>query len=231
MPYWEEFEVRVTEGMNVIGALKEIRKNPVTVDGKKTTPPVWDESCLEEICGACTMLINGRPRQACAALIDTLGDKIVLEPLSKFPVIRDLWVDRTKMFDALKRVRAWVENDGYFDLGPGPFFNEKERKIAYAFSRCMTCGCCVEACPQYNARSPFIGAHALGQVYLFNMLPLGKKDKDERLDAIMGVGGISECGNAQNCVEVCPKNIPLTDAIASLGWATTVRAIKRLLTE
>lgn len=229
--YWEEFVVPLTPGMNAINALMEVQKNPVTREGKKTTPVVWDSSCLEEICGACTMNVNGRVRQACAALVHTLKEPIVLEPMRKFPVIRDLWVDRTKMFEALKKVGAWVNLDGYYDLGPGPVMGEKERMTAYLFSRCMTCGCCVEGCPQYNERSPFIGAHALGQVHLFNSLPLGKVNKDERLDSIMGIGGIAECGNAQNCVELCPKKIPLTDAIAKLGWDTTVRAIKRFFKE
>lgn len=229
--YWQEFEVPYFDGMNVINCLMEIQKNPVTKDGKKTSPVVWDSACLEEICGACTMNVNGQVRQACAALAHTLKQPIVLEPLSKFPVVRDLWVDRTKMFDALKKVKAWNNIDGYFDLGAGPLMNEKDREKAYFFSRCMTCGCCLEACPQYNERSPFMGAHALGQVHLFNSHPVGKMNDSERLDAIMGMGGIAECGNAQNCVEACPKEIPLTDAIAKLGWATTVRAIKRFFTE
>lgn len=229
--YWEEFEVPYIEGMNVINALMEIQKNPVTKDGKPTSPVVWDCSCLEEICGACTMIINGRVKQSCSTLVDSLKEPIVLEPMSKFPVVRDLWVDRSKMFDVLKRVKAWNNVDGYFDLGAGPEMDEKDRAAAYVYSRCMTCGCCLEACPQYNNLSPFMGAHAFGQVLLFNSHPIGKMNKDDRLDAIMGMGGISECGNAQNCVEVCPKDITLTDAIAKLGWATTVRAVKRFLNE
>lgn len=229
--YWEEFEVPFTEGMNVINTLMEVQKNPVTKDGKKTSPVVWDCSCLEEICGACTMVVNGKVRQCCAALVHTLPQPIILEPLSKFPVVRDLWVDRSKMFEALKKVKAWNNVDGYFNLGPGPVMNEKDRMYYYLYSRCMTCGCCLEACPQYNKLSPFMGAHALGQTLLFNSHPIGKMNKDERLDAIMGMGGITECGNAQNCVEVCPKEIPLTDAIAKLGWQTTARAIKRLFAE
>jgi succinate dehydrogenase / fumarate reductase iron-sulfur subunit len=50
----------------------DIRKNPVTVEGKQTTPPVWDMSCLEQVCGICTMIIDGRVRQSCSALIDDL---------------------------------------------------------------------------------------------------------------------------------------------------------------
>lgn len=33
-PYTEEFEIPHRENMNVISALMEIRRNPVTVDGK-----------------------------------------------------------------------------------------------------------------------------------------------------------------------------------------------------
>ena len=37
-----------------------------------------------------------------------------------FPVVRDLIVDRSRMFEALKRVKAWIPIDGTYDLGPGP---------------------------------------------------------------------------------------------------------------
>ena len=51
--------------MNVISALMEIQRNPVNAKGEKTTPVVWESNCLEEVCGACSMVINGKPRQAC----------------------------------------------------------------------------------------------------------------------------------------------------------------------
>jgi succinate dehydrogenase / fumarate reductase iron-sulfur subunit len=91
-------------------------------------------------------------------LVDRLdAGPITLEPLTKFPVVRDLQVDRSPMFDALKKVKAWIPIDGTYDLGFGPKMAEAEREVAYAFSRCMTCGCCMEACPQYNDHSEFIG--------------------------------------------------------------------------
>lgn len=58
--------------MNVISALMEIRRNPVNKKGEKTTAINWDMNCLEEVCGACSMVINGTPRQSCTALIDKL---------------------------------------------------------------------------------------------------------------------------------------------------------------
>jgi succinate dehydrogenase / fumarate reductase iron-sulfur subunit len=228
-PYWENFEVPHTPGMNVISALMEIRMNPRTREGKPVTPVSWDSGCLEEVCGACSMRINGVPRQSCTALVDQLEQPIVLEPFSKFPVVRDLMVDRSPMFDALKRVKAWVPVDGTYHLGSGDRIDPETQAVMYKFSECMTCGCCLEACPQYNGKSAFIGAQPIGQAYLFNMNPVGRNLKGDRLDALMGPGGVVDCGNAQNCVRVCPKGIPLTDAIAAIGGQVTMHAIKKML--
>src|SRR5579884_3191564 len=93
-PGWEEFELTWKPGMNVISAMMEIAANPTTRDGKATTPIAYDSNCLEEVCGSCAMRINGRARMACSALVDKLEQPIKLEPFSKFPIVRDLAVDR-----------------------------------------------------------------------------------------------------------------------------------------
>ncbi|WP_390524205.1 2Fe-2S iron-sulfur cluster-binding protein, partial [Staphylococcus pseudintermedius] len=71
-PYEESFEIPYRENMNVIAALMEIRRNPINTKGEKTTPVTWDMNCLEEVCGACSMVINGKARQSCSAIIDQL---------------------------------------------------------------------------------------------------------------------------------------------------------------
>ena len=98
---WEEFDVPYVPSMNVIFCLMQIQRRPVTSDGRTTTPVVWEAHCLEEVCGACTMVINGRVRQSCSALVDSLPQPIVLTPMTKFPVMRDLQVDRSRMFEDL----------------------------------------------------------------------------------------------------------------------------------
>jgi len=225
-PYWESFAIPYRPNMNVISALMEIRRNPVNAEGKKTTPVNWDMNCLEEVCGACSMVINGRPRQSCTALVDQLTQPIRLEPMRTFPVVRDLVVDREFMFDSLKRIKAWIPIDGTYDLGEGPRMPERKRQWAYELSKCMTCGVCLEACPNVNDKTNFIGPALLSQVRLFNSHPTGAMNKDERLETIMSDGGIGECGNSQNCVVACPKGIPLTTSIAAMNRATTVQMFK-----
>ncbi|PYX76703.1 MAG: succinate dehydrogenase iron-sulfur subunit [Acidobacteria bacterium] len=224
-PYWEEFELPYTPGRNLTSALMEIAANPVTRDGKATTPITYDSSCLEEVCGSCAMLINGRARMACSALLDKLEQPIKLEPFSKFPVVRDLAVDRGVLFEDLRLVKAWVPIDGTYDLGPGPRLSMEEQEVAYPLSRCISCCCCMEACPQFNESTGFVGAAAISQVQLFNTHPTGKALKRERLAALMGDGGIQECGYAQNCVEICPKDIPLTRSISEVGREVMKQAI------
>lgn len=232
-PYWEEYSVPYHEKTNVISALIQVQKDPVTADGKTVRPPTWEAACLEEVCGMCSMNINGMIRQACTALIEEVGEiegdhyVVRLEPMKKFPLVRDLVVDRSKMFENLKKVKGWVPIDGSFDLGPAQPQDDSVRQLRYALSRCMTCGCCLEACPQVNERSPFVGPAALAQTLLFNLHPVGKTLEHERLEFLTGEEGITGCGNAQNCVKVCPKSVPLTRAIAELNRDTTVFKLKQ----
>ncbi len=230
-PYWEEFKLPYRKGANIISCLMEIQRNPITADGKRTTPVVWESNCLEEVCGACTMVINGKVRQSCSALVDNLTQPITLEPMKSFPVVRDLMVDRSRMFEALKRVRGWIPIDGTHDLGPGPKQSPEDQEWMYTLSTCMTCGCCLEACPNYNEGTEFVGPAAISQVRLFNAHPTGKMNASERLEALMGPGGISECGNAQNCVKACPKEIPLTTSIADVYRQVTLHWLKKAFTK
>ena len=251
--YWQQFQLEREPDMNCISVLQRIAENPTTVEGKHVSPVVWECNCLEEVCGACTMLVNGRVRQACTALVaQLLADRpgeIELRPMTKFPVIRDLMVDRSRIFAILEKVLAWLPVDSYYDLGSGPRQSQETQQMAYLYSKCMSCGCCLEACPQFlkielaakpgetpdefaarlrtaNMRA-FMGSHAIAQVELFNSNPIGAMNAGQRLDALTAEGGIQVCGNAQNCVKVCPKGIPLTTAIARAGRAATKHALKK----
>ena len=140
--------------MNVISVLQKIAAQATTADGRKTAPVAWDCNCLEEVCGACTMLVNGRTRQACSALVDRLladqPDEIELEPMSKFPVHPRPGRRPRPLFRTLEKIKAWIPVDDYSDRGPGPRESPESQQRRYPLSECMTCGCCLEACPQYG---------------------------------------------------------------------------------
>ena len=252
-PYWEQHKLAYEPELNVISLLQRIAAQAKTTDNKKVAPVSWDCGCLEEVCGSCTMQINGRVRQSCSALVDRLladnPDEIVLEPMNKFPVVRDLVVDRQRLFRGLERVKAWVPVDSYYNMGSGERQLRATQEQNYPLSQCMSCGCCADACPQYQKvevvqqagesaeafeerkleayDEAFVGPHAISQAMLFNNHPTGKALASERMDAMMGPGGIQACGNAQNCVAVCPKEIPLTTSIARAGRAATVHRVKK----
>ncbi len=227
----EKFSIPHRPNMNVISVLMEIAIRPVTIEGKETAPVTYESNCLEEICGSCAKLINGKARMACSALVDNLEQPLRLEPLSKFPVVRDLQVDRSVLFENLKRVQAWVPIDGSYDLGSGPRITPQVQEENYPLSNCISCCCCMEVCPQFNAATGFVGAATIAQVKLFNDHPTGKVLKEERLRALMGDGGIQDCAYAQNCVEACPKELPLTRAISDVGGQVMVQAIKDIFTK
>src|ERR1700682_35650 len=227
---WEEFALPWRPSMNVIICLRDIAENPVTHEGKQTTPVSYDSNCLEEVCGSCAMLINGKARMACSALVDKLEQPIRLAPLSKFPVVRDLAVDRSVLFENLKAVKAWVPIDGTYDLGPGPKQFPQLQEELYPLSNCISCTICMEVCPQFNESTGFVGAATIAQVKLFNNNPTGRVLKEERLRALAGDGGVQECGFAQNCVEACPKQLPLTEAISDMGRDVLVQQVKDFFT-
>jgi succinate dehydrogenase / fumarate reductase iron-sulfur subunit len=151
--------------------------------------------------------------------------------MSKFPIVRDLFVDRSRLFKDLMRVKAWVPIDGTYDLGPGPTVPKEVEEQRYPLSRCISCGCCLEACPQYTPVNKFVGAAVISQVRLFNDHPTGAALKDERLDVLMEEGGIADCGKAGNCQEVCPKEIPLLESIAAVQRQATVYSFRRFFSK
>ena len=229
--YWESFSIPIRSGQNIISALMEIQKNPINTENKPSIPVAWESGCLEEVCGSCSMLINGIPRQACAALVEKIIDEthsttITLAPFSKFPLIRDLVIDRSIMFSHLRNVHAWVEIDGYYSTGFGPPLSQEKQESMYPISCCMTCGCCSESCPQVNHHSNFIGPSPVAQVRLLSLHPTSALQNPRRVQVLQEKGGISGCGNAQNCVRVCPKKVPLTDSIAWAGKETARIALR-----
>lgn len=251
--YWQTFDLDYEPGLNITSVLQRIAANPTTQDGAKVAPVAYESGCLEEVCGSCTMRINGRVRQACSALVDRLlEDKpcgIELRPMSKFPVVRDLCVDRYRIFRALEKLQCWIPVDGYYDMGSGPKQTVEQQDLSYPLSQCMSCGCCLDACPQFQKVSVernenesdeeykrrrdevldvhFIGAAAMSQGVLMNSSPNGQALVTSRIEVMIAPGGIQDCGKAGNCQAVCPKEIPLMHSWGRANRTATLHVIKK----
>jgi len=205
----------------------EIAANPVTRDGKATTPITYDSNCLEEVCGSCAMIINDRARMACSALLDKLEQPIRLEPFSKFPVVRDLATDRSVIFEKFESHKILGPGGRQLRPRPGPRVSPEDQEQMYPLSRCISCCCCMEACPKFNEETGFVGAAVISQVRLFNAHPTGKASSANasrpswrRRHPGMWLRPELRRG--------LPKDIPLTTSIAEVGGDVMKQALTDL---
>lgn len=216
--HYEQFEVEVPDGATVCTALLELERS-----AEARAPVGFEWSCLEGACGSCTMLVNGRVKQACLTPVTGAdAPKVVtLEPLSKFPVVRDLIVERARMFRGLDEATS----DHTGGVTDGRALTKAHQAALYTSSRCTSCGACLEACPEVRSSGAFVGPSQLHQLERLRENAPDETERHRIVDLAMGEGGVADCGKAQNCVEVCPAELPLVDSIQRLSRA----ASKRLL--
>ena len=203
---------------NIATLLREINAEEVLdIEGIPVGEIAWECSCLQKKCGACAMRINGVPRLACDTKIGDLKSKTVtLEPLKKFPVVRDLIVDRSVLRENLIALHNWLESEA-----------TKSRKtvdLAYDASRCIQCGCCLEVCPNFTAGESFFGAAAFVPASrILSQLPNGKKN-----DLVQEYGKhiYNGCGKSLSCHDICPVGI---DVEHKLSNSNAVAVWKRFL--
>ncbi len=202
IPYWQDIDYTPeSENDTVAIALENINnaKEYTDVEGNLVSPIKWECSCLQKKCGACAMVIDGRPRLACDALLSEYSHRKVLtiQPLRKFPCIADLVVDRSSLHENLKRLELWSERK--------LAITDENIDMSYESSRCLMCGCCLEVCPNFNFDEEFFGASSFVNAtrYLVNM------DEDERRSMRDPyVKHVYEgCGKSLSCKDICPAGI------------------------
>ncbi|MBR1623859.1 MAG: succinate dehydrogenase/fumarate reductase iron-sulfur subunit [Pseudobutyrivibrio sp.] len=163
-----------------------------------TLPVAWSHSCLQKKCGACAMVINGRPSLACDVRLSELkGDMVTIEPLRKFPVIEDLLVDRDSLMARLKQNNAWFEEEA----------KAHGEELAFESGKCLQCGLCLEVCPNFHNEGNY-GGMALMTVMsqIMSKAPdMQKKDlgKNYRKNVYNG------CGKSLACRDICPAKIDM----------------------
>ena len=184
---------------------------------KGDDPVHFDHDCREGICGACSMVINGKPHGPKSAITTCQlhmrsfndGDTITIEPwrAAAFPVIKDLVVDRS----AMDRI---MQAGGYVNINTGGTPDANEIPIpkyiadsAMDAAQCIGCGACVAACK--NASAMLFTSAKISQL---SLLPQGKTESFSRVEnmmAQMDAEGFGACTNTGACEAECPKEISL----------------------
>lgn len=173
----------------------------------------YSSSCLQGLCGSCSMIINGLPKLACKTFVNEEATtkkmhKITIEPLSKFHVVNDLVVDRTSMFENIKNSRQWLEEESRI--------NQDNLEFEYEASQCLMCGCCLEACPNYTGEDNYYGA-----ILPVTSSKISKQESDmdklKFLKENYSNHFYNDCVKSLACENVCPMNIQTQRAISIMN--------------
>ena len=208
-PYWQSFLYEGPKRVTVSALLDALNYTDdlYDTDGKLAPKIRWECSCMQAVCGGCAMVINGTPALACKTFVDEIkGDKIILEPLSKFPVVSDLIVDRSLIYENLIRAKAYLEHSACSD--------ERQHKQQYSVAKCLRCGLCLEVCPNYLPGTDFYGAVLANESYLIASQSADKKPPiAKEYKAHFGAG----CSKALSCQSVCPMQIETITSILRMN--------------
>ena len=207
--YWQSFEYSGSQNATVAAVLDFLNYQDDLYDteGKPARRIRWECSCMQKICGACAMVINGVPALACNTFLSDLKSEVlVLEPLRKFPVCSDLVVDRSIIYENLKKAQMYI--------GEYAGATEKEYANQYLASKCLKCGLCLEICPNYVKGNDFFGALFANEAYLSYTQ---SQDRKELIRSEYKKHFSKGCSNALSCVSVCPVQIPTLASMAKLN--------------
>lgn len=212
-PYWQTFSYDGERNVTVSAVLDYLngQENLVDIDGMPAPHIRWACSCMQNICGACAMVINGRPSLACNTFLRDLDDKIlILEPLSKFPTAIDLTVDRSIIQENLKRAEVFL---GEYESASVKD-RKKNGKQQYSVAKCMKCGLCLEVCPNYKKGENFFGALFANESYLLHSQ---SKDRKKTLKDNYKEHFSAGCSKSLSCQDVCPAGISTLTTLLNMN--------------
>ena len=218
-PVWQDFEVPCQPDWVVLDALNYIKDE---IDS--TLSHRW--SCRMGVCGSCGMQVHGRPVLTCNAFVRDYDGPIRVEPLSNFPIVRDLVVELDSFVEKLRHVKPWIIRKAEKDPSEGEYLQTPAELERYKqFSMCINCALCYAACPVLAHEPEFVGPAAIALGHRYN---LDTRDEGEaaRWDAMNGRDGVWSCAYANECAQVCPKHVDPAGAIQQAKLAGAMQWLR-----
>lgn len=207
--YWQSFNYGGDKHVTVSAVLDALNYTDDLYDaqGAPASRIRWECSCMQAVCGGCAMVINGVPSLACSTFADEVkGEELVLEPLSKFPVVADLIVDRSVIYENLNRVKAYLEGNASNDA--------KQHSQQYSVAKCLKCGLCLEVCPNYHPGASFFGAVLANESFL---ICSQSDEKDPHIVKEYKEHFGAGCSKALSCQSVCPAGIETLTSVLRMN--------------
>lgn len=222
-PVFESYEVPLRKDWVILDALNYIKDY---VDG--TLSFRW--SCRMGVCGSCGMMVNGTPVLTCATFLEKFAPgPIRVEPLTNFPVMRDLVIEMSGFMDKLKSVKPWIIRKEEKPMEEGEYLQTPSQLADYKqYSMCINCMLCYSACPVYGLEPEFTGPAALALAQRYNMDNRDQGQK-QRMEALSTDQGIWQCTFVGECSTVCPKSVDPAGAIQRYKVAATTDWWKSVL--
>ncbi len=178
-------------------------------------------ACRAEVCGSCAAVINGSYRLACGTRLDEFpGSEVVVGPIPRLRVIKDLVVDMEPFFRKYEAVMPYLIRRSTDSGSNGTPEKEqlqsrRERRRIDEMIDCILCGSCYSSCPSVWLGDEFLGPAALLKSYRF-VADSRDEGRGDRLEAVDGRPGVWRCHTIFNCAEACPKKIVPTYSIQKL---------------
>jgi fumarate reductase iron-sulfur subunit len=223
-PWLQKYEIEVDTKWKVLDAINHIKD-----DVDSSVSHRW--SCRMAVCGSCGMMVNGEPKLTCKTALSEYGDDIVVEPLANFPIVRDLVVELDGFMHKFRSVKPWIirAKERAEDAGnlneKGTYSQSPEQLATFKqFSMCINCLLCYAACPVVANEPEFLGPAAIALGHRYNV-DSRDEGEAERLEIFRGEGTVFSCSFANECSEVCPKNVDPAAAVnqakfsAVIDWA------------
>ena len=208
-PRFQSYEVMCADEGVVLDALIKVKE-----DIDPTLNYRW--SCHMAVCGSCGMMINGEPKLACHTFLRDYSDVIRVEPLTHFPVERDLVTAPGDFMEKLKRVKPYVIAKAKKPIEDGEYKQTPAQLMKFRqYSMCINCMLCYAACPEYGLTPHFIGPAALTLAHRYN-LDSRDEGRKERMEVVGTKEGVWECTFVFACSEVCPAHVDPASALQQL---------------